>query len=1056
MILVRFCLIVLINILLSFSLSLAGAKSTHPNWKDKEGKKRIYTYEAIDQYTQEKSEIEVEVKPTPSEKLEKFSPDKIPQFLEGKETDAADIQAQSHPLDVLKHTAYDFPKESAVFFAGVGGVLLIEMLTQYEKNPMAIVQQFESLKNPVGHFSFFMFMYANRISMSFWPKLVKNPALWSYLGMTAGMLASDITSELLEPLRPCAKDLLSKQKPKETLFPKSCTQAYKDLVLTDKLLDLAPSLTSMMISTWLAGTFQNKMMQTLTSETLAQMSRQYLKWEFVNVLEFFAPGGAPTKLGAVVLNLVQISLFVGIDHQLSPYVKKSWNDVSKGLGLANTTRDLTDELLALKESRWQDNAIKVDSQKCIEKEGKEVCFNGFAAKLIEFREKMARWRQGNMETVRMAHQAWNLKLSKLSAMFDGSYDVYNHILNEILNSKQGKYSPIDEGDPYYGIKPLLKDGTEFPSGGYLDGSLQAQVLQRDRLKEGAKKIREEIAKYLKQDIFGSALRFFGVNPTQKALPPSLQKLQKVAELWEAREENRKFELIKTFRDGFELLDEDQLLELRRALSPIGPDNVFQLLTTPVEERTLEQNDLISNCSLIWFMAERGKMAQGTSLFAEHFQPILGFQQKYSSDIQQVWETIESYVGRPRPDSEPGRSYLRNFSLHPQYSKYFEMIDYPKNPGHYALETPAEYFVHQMVCGPDPENMESLVESSWYNYDQFKPPQIKSKQSLMTEFCRYEPFGVNRIMYTDPIVLSQPNKKQVKYKGIVRYLKENIRPEVLDLENNKNMLKPWWDKFVSPQIDIIFNHYAKDYQPVIDKFRSIVNTKEVSSLNMGPMFNSPVWALQQEARFYLLVINEMAKDFLPTNIEQEQVWGKPISTVWIPEAVKHYPGTKLPLLTLLKTNGPFDLAALTRVLPQVEPKIVNKGNLGDLELVRRIDYLITNLAQLTTMVGGSEKGRQYYNNQFTEAMNSLAKSMANLKSIFSTLDSDSLLLSQKETLSQSFEGLESLVKELNSYHLVVSLLSRDALGKVDDNNCRTSQNRAGEMSVDCSDDEKTSQ
>ncbi len=1053
MFLVRLFLAGALPSLLLASVALAGARSTRSSHEDRNGKKRIFAYEATDEYTHATKNIDVVVESTPKEKLEEFSPENIPQFLEGRQTNASDFRHSEGNLEVLRHTAYDFPKESAVFFAGVGGVLLMEMMTQYEKNPMALAQQMESLENPVGHFSFFMFMYANRISMSFWPKLIKNPALWSYLGMTVGMLASDITSELLEPMRPCAQDLLKKSSEKKRIMPQSCSKAYKDLVLTDKLLDMAPSLTSMLISSWLAGTIQSKFMQTLTSEAVAQLSKQYLKWEVVNVLEFFAPGGAPTKLGALVLNLLQISLFVGIDHKLSPIVKKNWSNLSKGMGLAQSTRELTDDLLNMKAAGWSESSIPNDGKKCIEKEEKEVCYSGFPKKLYEFREKMAHWRQANMESVRLAHQSWNQKLSKLSALFDGSFDIYSHIINEIINSKQGKFSLVDEGDPYFGIKPLLRDGGQFPTAGFLDGALQAQMLQRERLKVGAKKISEELANYRKGTWFDSALTYLSLasEKQNQPLPPSLQKLARIGELWEAKNENEMFVIVKKFRDDPSQIADSDYEKLRVALALAGEENIFNLMTTPPEERSEEQNQLIAGCSLTWFMRERAKMIEGTRLFGELFESAFGFQKKQVAPIQEIYERIESEVGRPKPLQEPGRSYLRNFALSPQYSRYFELIDYPNNPGHYQLETPAEYFLHQMICGPDAESGDTLVEKSWMSYDQFIPPQIRSTDHSMDAFCRHEAFGVNRTMYSDMIVVRKQSGEKRSFKGVISYLKENIRTNVLDAKGNKNNLKPWWDKNVSPQIDSIFSHYADDYNKVVELFREIVRTKNSDNTNMGPIFNSPVWAIQQEARFYLLVLSELIKDAGVFDEEKEKLWGESQTSLWLSQDLKSYPGSKLPLFSILKFNGPFDLAGMSRMLPRVKPQLSNRGHAGELLAIRHYDYELINLSQLTSMLGTGEKGREHVNELYSASANKLGDLFGQIKALSSDPGvGGKFSQSQKLILEQCLEGLDSLQKELNSYHLIVSLLSRDAQGKVEDNKCHPSQNRVGKFSVDCSD------
>lgn len=990
-----------------------------------------YSVQLTDKRNKETQNLNVTVPTTSNDRLQAYSPKNIPDFLQGQSAGASEMLAHFERSATLKQTAYDFPKESAVFFAGVGGVLLLEMMTHYENNPMAFAQQVESLTNPVGHFSFFMFMYANRISMTMWPKIIRSPALWPYLGMTVGMMASDLSSQVLEPLRSCAKDLLKNHREKNRAVPQSCTNAYQHLVLKNSILEMAPSLTSMLMSSWIAGTVQKALMEGFRSKAFAQVAKSPLVWRSVNVLSYFLPGKVPAKVGATALNFFQISLFVGVDHQLSPLVRKGWADMTQGYSLAKLTDSLTDEFLQLKGNQWVSPVANSGAKKCIEQDEGKTCYDGFNAQILEFQEKMAHWRQANLEPISIAHGSWSQKLSHLSASLDGSFSVYNHILNSIIESKQGKESPIDRNDSLNGIKPLLPQADqEFPKSGYLDGYWQLQNFRKARLKLGAKKLREMLA-----EASGAG-----------QLPPTLQALEKVATLWEAREEGQMLNLLRAFRNGDVEVVSATESQLRRALEPLKGDGVEALLIADASDRSDLQDKQILFSAQVWFDRETEKMSEGVAILANAVKPTLGFAKTFQAPVKKIYDAILEEVGRPEPTSEKGKPYIQGFALHPNFGQFFELMEYPNSPGRFYLRNAAEYMVYQMLCGPEAEAKQSVIKTKWADYDEFFPPMIRQKEAAPVNFCNKDWFGPKHSMYSETISVLKEDGSYQSFDGVFGYLKANVRPSVVDAASSKNNLKTWWDNHVGIQVDGALASYSKDYDKIIKQFRQLTTNRNLSTTNMGPIFNSPLWALQQEMRFYELVLVEMIRD-----LGDQRVLGATDLTtsplkISRDEVLKE--GLQMPLFTLLRDNAPTDFGVFSKSFFNKNNQVKFAKPSGDFEVIKRVDVEVNNLIHFITQIQNSKEVTRQANDAYRDASLSLEQAMNELDTLVNSEGMSALTAEQRATIEICQDGIKKNIKELNNFRLIITLLSRDGESKRDDNNCRPNQNRVGKISVDC--------
>lgn len=1027
------------------------------------------------------------------------------------------------PISALNQTIRQFPLEFIGFQAGIGFLMLMDMSVRYHNNPMAFQQTLETLllTNGIGAFSFFAFMYASRLSGPILQKLIFNPRFFAYFPMFMGMVASNFSHFFLEPLVPCARSLtlkyeVSKRMVVDKRWPDACRKAYDDFVIKDSFIQMAPTIISGLLSFAVVLAFTDAVQnvknlskaeatnngaskvessKASTAKFAAKAEEVFLKG-FKNkwsLLLLTIPGLNKVSIITNSLNKIYhvakgAVIFVGIDMFLiHPIVNYAWKNLVTGPNLTELAQDITLDLFELKMAHWKDEIVtksQSDSSVCKGKQSLD-CLLGFPAKLYTFHNKMAEWRQKNMEEAQMSHMAWSTKFSKLTMMYEAAYQTYSKLISDIRLSHITGYSAIDRDDPFYGIKPvasteiqrdlLLNDNflnqletkeryhhykmwnnasgviqnylstlqneannqnlnktqrklaekllkskeyailsdiahkwnpqKEFyeiriiqnilvtdkisptlrkeirqianttckntiPSNnGFLTKLLKkklenrsstelqkirncisfiekdmatsmlagarlfSSISSRDRgdlseispqlkiaIKEFNDTLGENTAKlsYLRspdvdKDTFlndPSQIEYLQYNKLRQAsifideeltklrenkrekMTTELTNLEKIGNLWNDTEDREKINKLKnydavitSYLNGEKLNFSDKKL-LSAALNSLEnnltPSDVNEILAQQEDSKSFEKyRELLSNLRSkskkeVRHLTDKidARFDKGVELYSKLIKS------QTQASRHPITQKLIIKVGASNPHHEVGRAYLKNFAIHSDYVKYYEELSFPSVKGAYPIKTPAEYFVYQMICGPDAELGHSLVEKSYFSYDTFTPPRIRSNNHYMTQFC--DPHFIakrtehrNKKMYTDTFTInfdlskngdySKTEKKE--YHGILAYLKDNIRTSVLDLKQAElnpdddysgNYFTQWWDKNVASNLNNLLDSYADDYTKVIQVLHESFKSKGTLRAK-NPISASPIESILQESRFYLTIINEITKD-----------------------------------------------------------------------------------------------------------------------------------------------------------------------------------------------------
>lgn len=160
----------------------------------------------------------------------------------------------------FQHTLYHLPSESGLYFAAVAGSAVYDCKIKIKDHPMACPLFGQSLKDPLTHLSFFLFMGTNHSTSHFLnaggPSFIPRSAI-TYIGMAAGSFVSGLSIDFLQdPNIKYIREHFFKEKTpiEKEQFAQAFQNAYEKFVLDPLHISYhTPHLVSLVLSSFLAS-----------------------------------------------------------------------------------------------------------------------------------------------------------------------------------------------------------------------------------------------------------------------------------------------------------------------------------------------------------------------------------------------------------------------------------------------------------------------------------------------------------------------------------------------------------------------------------------------------------------------------------------------------------------------------------------------------------------------------------------------------------------------------------------------------------------------------------
>lgn len=333
------------------------------------------------------------------------------------------------------HEAMQFPAQSFGFFLAIGATVAEQVIFNYSQDPVGFEHFINGQLDPVGQFSFYTFMLANGASsqamMSMLEKGKVNRRLAPfvpYLGMSLGMIASNITSEALhsDNFKACAMDIATLKGFHADACDKAAKAWNEGGGMTGLANQWAPGLISLVATTIATSAIQSGAMMATS---------QIIKIAGIELATFFVPGGIWVKSIRAVGFVAQLTLFTKVNNVIDPFFTKLYQNFSQSGDFNTLESSLVQNLSGVSAANWKSARLNND--------------------LTQFATAMKTWRAMNLIDVSMAQSSWVENLNNFAGLYNSSKSFYTDVISEVVNQK--KYptysSALSRNFPLNGITP---------------------------------------------------------------------------------------------------------------------------------------------------------------------------------------------------------------------------------------------------------------------------------------------------------------------------------------------------------------------------------------------------------------------------------------------------------------------------------------------------------------------------------------------------------------------------------------------------------------------------
>ncbi len=279
--------------------------------------------------------------------------------------------------------------------------------------------------------------------------------------------------------------------------------------------------------------------------------------------------------------------------------------------------------------------------------------------------------------------------------------------------------------------------------------------------------------------------------------------------------------------------------------------------------------------------------------------------------------VASMLGEPNPMFEKGRGFAATMMMSPGMMEPYKNVQLEKYNGFFKTPTVADYFIVQMMCGPDVTRNEKTISIFKGFPAKFSAPTITLEDAAKDRLCHgatANAIGAERL-YNLPVGT---------YKTAPDFLRGNINPEV-----SKDFDK-WWEDHTEAEMKAAFQRFGQDYKGIIAKLYKGLNETKNSSWNHGLISNGAMLAAFQEARMYSLVLGEILKDTYKATNKKDlpQQYFSPELDPDTTVTVASYNMSKKPVLAYLAYAPRFDFTTLTSRNPN--------ANVRSLKIQKELD------------------------------------------------------------------------------------------------------------------------
>ncbi len=746
-----------------------------------------------------------------------------------------------------------FGIEALTFYTGVGANHLFNLMTKYEKNPMALELFLEELQDPIAQAGFFAFMVGNRYAQTIFQTMLatsNSPRLKAmagpflgFLAMGVGSVFSNITHDLITLTKPCADALYNTQKPEYNSPEKraeKCMEGWNAVMTSDNLFRYVTSVITV-VGAAAGSSFVQMAYKGVGRRILPLYGVTALMKKAVRPKNLakgkVVPG--PVGLGLRIFDLV---LFLQADELLHPVVHKAIESTVNSSRKLSVSRQGVNLLIsALDQSRWTDTTQQMcknaaqnlrystkDHLPLHVENDLKVCGEGLSS-LIDIAEKNKKWRETITYDFMNSYMNWMRYISEFQVMHDVSRDFFDQLINysyfmkEDPKNESMAYNPLAKANYFYGVVPT--EGFQ-DTGDHRD----LERARAQRLVDAIPVIDKSIS-----DINAFTRRWNATNKT-----------------------NQSSKLV------------EGLTEAKRLISVYArektPRNYVHLVNAIIKINELHKQfytDIIAS--------SRSHRPAPVSPYASRGEAKASvYPELEKSMAKKEISDIRKFIGDPRPlPSKVAFVQMFNDQLKEEKGEYLELFE--------EKGTPTDTLIWYAACGNNLDSESTRVDrrragfatyfdsgvnkifgalnkaTDWLAKKTHNINDLRLRENVSPLLNTFKAikygtgvdFYVPRIVKDDltqvcknPLTPIRPSKNKnnhfkvngVSYDSLFTYLINNIDPKVLNLSEQlggfqyPNFLA-WWEEEVTPRVAVAYETFSKDYSVLLRKtYREAIDSE----------------------------------------------------------------------------------------------------------------------------------------------------------------------------------------------------------------------------------------
>lgn len=201
------------------------------------------------------------------------------------------------------------------------------------------------------------------------------------------------------------------------------------------------------------------------------------------------------------------------------------------------------------------------------------------------------------------------------------------------------------------------------------------------------------------------------------------------------------------------------------------------------------------------------------------QSIINYQLAKKKEIEDRLKNTDPNESNENKSKKVIEAFLQDMS-----NSATQNIEWPTRVGQITdIDNPYQYLLSSMICGPEVNRNEPLTKHFEGWQAKFLPPKITEMVTGDNDICDQGVYSnnINSFRY-----YVYANGKREVHSGLVNYLREKIRPDVVDIKTATSYFDKWWNEKVTPKVNDQFQEFQNRYINILeDKFiPALTNTK----------------------------------------------------------------------------------------------------------------------------------------------------------------------------------------------------------------------------------------